>query len=48
MTDGSDVAKAQSVDCHNAQRSGLTHKDSSLKNAVIAKWKAPYYLGPIL
>jgi hypothetical protein len=22
----------------------LTHKDPSLKNSVIAKWKAPYYL----
>ena len=41
---GADVAKVQPVDCHSVRRSSLTHKDPSLKNSVIAKWKAPYYL----
>jgi hypothetical protein len=45
LTDySSDVAKVQPVDCHSVRRSSLTHKDPSLKNSVIAKWKAPYYL----
>lgn len=45
LTDySSDVAKVQPVDCHSLRRSSLTHKDPSLKNSVIAKWKAPYYL----
>ena len=45
LTDySSDVAKVQPLDCHSVRRSSLTHKDPSLKNSVIAKWKAPFYL----
>ena len=40
----SDVANFQLLDCNSIPRSSLTHKDPSLKNSVIAKWKAPFYL----
>jgi hypothetical protein len=44
MTDTSDVTKAKAFDCHSTRRSSLTHNDASLKNSIIAKWKAPYTL----